>query len=172
MKHGLPTLSLDIIDADHGHRVADMEAVDVSSVAKSMLPALREMPQIPCPVTEHFGPGIYIREIFIPADTFAIGYHHKVGSLNYLVKGSMRVVTPDGDSRIIDAPLIFESGPGRKVVYAITDVVFQNIFATTERNFAKLAAELIEDSEEYIAAQDAQRQITILADAAIKERIE
>src|SRR3990167_5411984 len=31
--------------------------------------------QVECPVYHRFGPGIYIREVHIPAGTFAIGLH-------------------------------------------------------------------------------------------------
>ena len=38
----------------------------VADLEKEML----EMPQADCPVAHHFGPGIYIREVTLPAGIF------------------------------------------------------------------------------------------------------
>ena len=105
---------------------------------------------IDCPVTHHFGPGIYIRDIFIPAGTLAIGHAHKGPCLNELLKGEMRVVTPDGDVKTIAAPHVFVSGAGRKVAFAITDCVFRNLHATDETDLDRLEEQLIEKSEAWL----------------------
>lgn len=112
---------------------------------------LLAMPQIDCPVTHHFGPGVYIRECAMPAGSLVIGHAHKGPCLNVLVKGSMRVITPEGQPRTITAPLIFTSGPGRKAAYVIEDVVFQNIHATDETDLDKLEDLLIDKSAAWIA---------------------
>jgi len=124
------------------------------------------MPQVECPVTNHFGPGIYIREVAIPADTVVIGHSHKGPCLNVLVKGSMRIIDPGGIPRVIEAPLIFTTGPGRKVAHVLTDAVFQNIFATEETDLDALESLLIEKSETWQAHQATVTQIDLLAIAA------
>ena len=143
-------MSLDIIDADRAHRVADLEAHALT------------LPQVDCPVTNYFGPGIYVREITAPADTVIIGHHHKGPCMNVLVKGSMRIIGPDGVPSVITAPLMFNTGPGRKVAYVIDDVVFQNIWATDETDLDKLESLLIEKSAAWLD-HDAQTQLAMLA---------
>ena len=36
-----------------------------------------EVEQVHCPVKHHFGSGIYIREVFLPAGTLVLGHAHK-----------------------------------------------------------------------------------------------
>jgi len=124
---------------------------------------LLALPQVDCPIVNHFGPGIYIREMHAPADTFLIGHHHKGPCMNILVKGSMRIITPDGSARVIEAPLIFNSGPGRKVAYVIEDAVFQNIWATEETDIDALESLLIEKSDTWQAIADTRKQLALLA---------
>jgi hypothetical protein len=127
-----------------------VEAGDVQSAISEMEAALLVEDQVDCPVTNHFGPGIYIREVFIPAGTFAIGHHHKKPCMNILLKGSMKIVDPSGSPRVIEAPYVFTTGPGRKAAIAIDDCVFQNIWATEETDLDALEDMLIEKSEAWI----------------------
>ena len=117
--------------------------------------------QVEIPVTHHFGPGIYIREIAVPANTLIIGHAHKGPCMNMLLKGVMRVMGPDGEPKTIEAPFVFTSGPGRKVGYALTDSVFQNLHATDETDLEKLEEQLIDKSAVWLAhhEQEAMRLI-------------
>lgn len=130
--------------------------------------AMLEQPQIECPVQHHFGPGIYIREVMMPAGTLVMGHHHKGPCMNVLVQGSMLIIDPDGEPRQIDAPLTFTTGPGRKVAFMLSDVVFQNIFAAEETDVDVLEEMLIEKSETWKAAQETTKQIEALS-VAIEE---
>jgi hypothetical protein len=38
---------------------------------------LIDFPQTDCPVTHHFGPGVYIREVKIPAGSLVLGHKHQ-----------------------------------------------------------------------------------------------
>lgn len=115
--------------------------------------------QVECPVTHHFGPGVYVREVFIPAGTLAMGHKHKGPCLNMLLKGAMRILDDSGQPRTIESPLMFTTGPGRKTAYALSDCVFQNIHATEETDLNKLEEMLIEKSDTW------QSHMAALADA-------
>jgi hypothetical protein len=113
--------------------------------------------QVECPLNHFFGPGIYIREGFIPAGTLAIGHKHKYPHTNVLVRGTLRIIGPDGIPSTIHAPTMFVTGAGRKMAYAITDCVFQNIHATTETDLEKLEEQLIEKSETWLAHHEIEQ---------------
>lgn len=112
---------------------------------EAILEAFQGYQQAECPVQHHFGPGVYIREIFIPAGTVAVGQHHRFSSLNVMLKGRM-VVSIDGRLSVVEAPFMVTSGPGRKAVYALEDTVWQSIFATDETDIETLEATLIDPS--------------------------
>ncbi|OGT06099.1 MAG: hypothetical protein A2143_09225 [Gallionellales bacterium RBG_16_57_15] len=105
---------------------------------------IKKLPQVECPVIHRFGPGIYIRELSMPAGTFAIGHHQKFEHLNILLKGSVTMLNDDGTTTHLAAPLIYVSPPGKKVGYVHEDMVWQNIYATNETDADKLEHYLID----------------------------
>lgn len=108
--------------------------------------------QIECPVTHHFGPGIYIREVFMPAGAYVMGHAHKCENMNVMIKGKMAVCV-DGEAKVIEGPCIFTGGPGRKFAYIIEDTIFQNIYATTETDVDVLESMFVEKSDAWTDAQ-------------------
>ncbi len=139
-----------------------MDTLDrIAALEAAMLPE----EQVDCPVTHHFGPGVYIREVAIPAQTLVIGHAHKGPCMNMLLKGSMRVMGPDGVAKTIEAPLIFNTGPGRKVAFTLSDCVFQNIHATDETDLDRLEEQLIDKSAEWLAHQQEQAMRLIEGEA-------
>ena len=111
--------------------------------ADAIIKAFADAPQQECPVQHLFGPGVYIREISIPAGTIAAGHYHRKASLNVLLKGSL-VLAVDGEVSVVTAPFMITTGPGRKAVYALTDVIWQSIFATEETDIDKLEDMLVD----------------------------
>ncbi len=101
--------------------------------------------QTECPVTHRFAPGVYLREIFMPADTVVIGKIHKTEHFNILIKGACLIVHPDGRREELRAPMTFVSGAGvQKVLYILEDMIWQTVHVTHETDLLKLEAELIE----------------------------
>jgi len=93
-----------------------------------------------CPLKHHFAPGSYCREIFIPQGMMVIGKIHKHAHINILSKGHVLVYTEQGPEEF-EAPRTWTSEPGTKrVVYAVTDVVWNTIHVTEETDL-----EAIED---------------------------
>lgn len=103
-------------------------------------------PQTDCPVTHHFGPGIYIREMVIPAGTLIVGKPHKTEHLCNMVSGRMIVVNEDGERKEVVAPCVFMAKKGRKTAFIIETVRFQNIFSTDETDIAKLEDMLVDNT--------------------------
>lgn len=120
--------------------------------------AMLQLPQAECPVVHHFGPGIYIREVTMPADIFAIGHEQRFEHLNIMLKGAVAVVTDTGELKVLRAPLIYVGQPGRKVGFVLEEVVWQNVYATEERDIEKLEAMFLRKSETFeVHAQELQR---------------
>lgn len=94
--------------------------------------------QVDCPVIHRFGPGIYIREVYLPAGILAIGHRQKTEHLNIMLKGKVLMAVGDGSLKEIEAPLIFTGQPGRKVGYIVEDTVWQNVYATEETDIETL----------------------------------
>jgi len=92
------------------------------------------MPQAECSVYHRFGPNLYIRELHMKAGTFAIGHVQKFEHVNIMLKGKVLMINEDDTTQTLEAPLYFVGKPGRKVGLVLEDVVWQNIYATTETN--------------------------------------
>jgi len=122
----------------------------VSIVEKVMLSHV----QAPCPVNHYFGPGIYIREVSMAAGIFAIGHRQTQEHVNILLKGSVLMMNEDGTTHQLNAPLMFTSKPGRKMGYILEDVVWQNIYATEERDVQVLESMFLDKSPAWIDANE------------------
>jgi len=106
-------------------------------------------PQIDCPVVHHFGPGICIREVFMPAGTFAIGHHQKFDQLNIMISGKVLIAKDDGTTQILTAPMIFTGKAGRKIGYVMEDMVWQNVYATDLKDATAVEDFFIEKSDQW-----------------------
>jgi quercetin dioxygenase-like cupin family protein len=125
---------------------------DIEKVEVAML----KMPQVDCPVTNLFAPGIYWREVEIPAGTIALGHRHKTEHLNVLLSGRVRVLC-DGHVKELVAPQVFSSPAGvRKLVYAVERTRWANVHANPadETDMAKLEVIFIEKSASFLAHQN------------------
>lgn len=94
--------------------------------------------QADCPVIHRFGPGTYIREVHLPAGIYAIGHHQNFEHMNIMLTGKVTVIDDQGNTNTITAPTMFVGKPGRKVGYIHENVVWLNIYATTETDIEKL----------------------------------
>lgn len=113
----------------------------VAKLAARML----ENEQLEAPVTHHFSPSLYLREIFMPAGAVVIGKIHKTEHFNILVKGACLIIHDDFTREELRAPRVFVSKPGvQKVLYILEDMTWMTTHVTEETDLVKLEAELIE----------------------------
>ena len=81
-----------------------------------------------CPLKHSFAPGIYVREIFIPAGVVLTGKIHKHEHPNFLMKGKVEVFTESNGGEVLEAPLSMISSAGTKrVVKTITDTIWVTV---------------------------------------------
>ena len=84
--------------------------------------------QTELPLKHSFAPGVYAREMEIPAGTLLIGKIHKHRHHNFLMKGSIIVLTEANGVELLQAPLMIVSKEGtQRIGYAITDTVWTTI---------------------------------------------
>lgn len=110
--------------------------------------AIATLPQIdPEPLTKHhFAPGIYTRELFIPAGTILTGKIHRHEIMNVLVSGALKVTTDEG-IQYLTGPMIFNSKAGtKKAAVTLTDVIWLNIHPTESTDLEEIEREFIAPS--------------------------
>jgi hypothetical protein len=130
-----------VIEQSKENRAKIINLQDVMSEMDSALDAF--------PVTHHFAPGVYAREMFLPADHTIIGKIHKHAHINIISKGRVKVSTEEGSEEIdaTDHPVTFTSLAGTKrAVYVIEDTIWTTIHVTTETDLEKIEDEIIAKS--------------------------
>lgn len=122
-----------------------------------------DLPQVECPVVHHFGPGIYIREVTLPAGAFAVGHAQRHEHLNIMLTGSVAVLGDDGEVKVLKAPLIFTGQPGRKVGVILETCIWQNVYPNPddERNVDALEAKWLDKSATW-QAHNAATQLELI----------
>lgn len=135
------------------HATEVMQFLMVGGVAQAEVTMLAEE-QAPCPVNHYFGPGIYIREVSMGAGIFAIGHKQTKEHVNIMLKGRVLMLNEDGSTADLVAPLMFTGKPGRKMGYILEDVVWQNIYATEERDVQVLESMFLDKSPAWQELED------------------
>ena len=98
-----------------------------------------------CPVTHRFVPGMYIREIFVPAGTVVISATHKQTHPFIVSMGLVRVVSEQEGAVEYAAPFtgITQAGT-RRLVHAITDVIWTTFHPTSKCTVEEVLPEIFE----------------------------
>jgi hypothetical protein len=108
-----------------------MQTLDIPYI-EGITKEFMEHPQVECPVTHNFAPDIYIREIFMPADTVVIGHKHLTEHFNVILKGKCRVMIGDVVEELT-APCTFVSGAGsQKIVNVLEDCIWQTVHSNPD----------------------------------------
>lgn len=108
--------------------VLNLNGIDIGELESHML----KEEQVECPVIHRFGPGTYIREVHIPANTLAIGHEQNFKHTNIMLKGRVTMLNDDGSTTQYKAPMIFTGKPGRKIGFIHEDMVWLNVYPNTE----------------------------------------
>lgn len=124
----------------------DDATLDIDALERDFL----QQEQVDCPVVHRFGPGIYVREVHMPAGAYIIGHRHKTTHLNVMLTGRLGLLNDDETETILEAPQTFVAPPGRKMAYIYEDVVWQNIHVTDETDVEKLEDMFLDKSPAYL----------------------
>ncbi len=94
-------------------------------------------------ITHFFAPGVYARQMFIPAGMVAVGKIHKTAHVSIISCGKISVTTENG-TETFEGPYTFINTPGEKrAVYAHTDTVWTTIHPTDETDIRKIEEQVI-----------------------------
>ncbi len=116
--------------------------------------AMREFPQVELEVRHHFSPGIYARELHIPAGIMMTGKIHRHEVLNIVSQGRLSVYK-NGRLEEIKGPCTFLSPAGTKRAgYVHEDTIWTTVHATDETDLEVLEEEIIAESFEALEADD------------------
>lgn len=117
-----------------------------------------DQPQVEIPVVHRFAPGLYIREITIPADTLMTGRVHKFEHFSAMVSGEMSTLI-DGTIKRVSGyqPFIAPAGT-KRVGYTHTPVVWVTCHHNPEnlRDIEQIEAMLCEPMNKRITQEETQ----------------
>ena len=119
---------------------------------------LEKSPQVECPVRHHFAPGVYMREMTVPAGVIATGAVHKTEHLT-IVCGHCHLTTDEG-TREFCGYEVFLSKPGAKrAIYAIEETKVTTVHVTEDRDLDKLCLLLTESKPTELLGGSENRQL-------------
>lgn len=127
------------------------------------------LPQVECPVRHYFAPGLYAREMTIPAGTTVTGAVHKTENLIVVSMGRLRIVTEDGTREVQAGDTITCKAGMKNAVVAMEDARWTNFFPnpSNETDTDKLVEMLSESKACELLGGSENKQL--LAYAALKE---
>lgn len=105
-----------------------------------------------CRITHYHAPGLYAREMWMPADCLITGKIHKTEHICVLSKGKVTVAN-GGESTTYEAPATIISKVGAKrAIYAHEESVWTNFHATELDDPEEIEADIIAESFEELDA--------------------
>jgi hypothetical protein len=119
-------------------------AIDFNSTLDEMELAMASMEAADCPVVHRFTPGLYVREITMPAGSIVASMVHKTEHPFVISKGSVQVVSETEGAVTYSAPYCGITKPGtRRVLHVLTETVWTTFHPTTETDIEKIAEEIL-----------------------------
>lgn len=118
-------------------------------------------PQTDCPVTHHFAPGVYMREMFIPQGVLLTGAVHKTAHMSVLSKGHIFILNGEERLELVAPATVLSPAGVKRAIYAVEDSTWMTIHATNETDTAKLVEELTTSTEDELLGGKANRQLAL-----------
>lgn len=93
--------------------------------------AMNSCQPVDCPLNHRFTPGLYTREIFMPAGALITSMIHKTTHPFFILKGKVSVFSDNDGEQILEAPYVGITKPGtRRVLYIHEDCVWATAHPT------------------------------------------
>ena len=128
--------------------------VDTLQATKDLQAYMATMPQFDFPVRHSFSEGVYLREMFMPADTGVVGKRHRHRHAFVLMFGDISIMA-NGEVLRIQGPHVIDSEPGAKrAIYAHAPSAMMTVHLTNETNLEKIESQVImPDDDELLAIE-------------------
>jgi hypothetical protein len=107
------------------------------------------------PLIHRFVPGMYCREIFMPAGAVMTTMIHRYEHFAFILTGKARVVSERGGDEIIEAPAVIVTKPGTKrVLHILEDMRWATVHLTEGNGdvATKQESDLVDIEKEVVAA--------------------
>ena len=133
----------------------------ITDTAKSLIEAVErgELEEVDCTVEHRFSPGLYLREIFMPAGTRIIGKIHATEHFNIVLTGSCTMITAEGIEEI-KAPYTFISKAGiQKCLVIHEDCVWQTTHVTDSKDVEEIEKQVIVECYDNLINDDLLKNI-------------
>ena len=115
---------------------------------------IEDFPEVEMPLTHLFTPGLYSRQIFMPAGTLVSSKIHKTQHPYIISKGKLLIkvfnaeVNNHSEWTLFEAPYFGVTHPGTKrYLYIIEDTIFTTFHATDKTTPEEVEADIIEPHE-------------------------
>lgn len=119
---------------------------------------IAQAPQAECPLRHQFAPGLYAREMLVPAGVVATGAVHKTEHMTIVV-GHCVLTTDEGAQEFMGYHS-FVSKPGAKrAIYAIQPTMVTTLHVTEETDLDKLCEQLTESKREELLGGSMNKQL-------------
>lgn len=106
---------------------------------------LRQMPNQIVPENyHHFGPGVYLRELVMPAGMVAVGKLHKTQHFLIITRGRIQCKTDAGMTDLVAGDIILTQPGTKRVLLAYEDSVMVTVHVTDKTDLAEIEADVIE----------------------------
>lgn len=132
------------------HALLPRSHVDIRYTVLALETEMLKRPQVECRVNHIFAPGIYIRELHIPAGVLSTGKIHKYEHVGILLKGA-RDMLIDGKVEFVTAPFTTTIKAGSKLAcYTWEDSVYVTVHPNPddERDIPMLERRYVCDTEQ------------------------
>lgn len=107
------------------------------------------LPQVELGNEHYFAPGMYARELFMPAGVLVVGQIHKFKHISIMAYGDVTVYTEqDGGKRYRGYNVVISEAGAKRVLYPHADTMWTTVHATDLTNVADIEAQLIEPDDE------------------------
>ena len=109
------------------------------------------MPQGYAPLVHRFTPGLYIREIFMPAGAIVTSRRHLTTHPFVISQGSVEVICENGDRHVLDAPYsgITQAGT-RRALNVLEDTIWITFHVTDKTDPVEIENEITECTNPFL----------------------
>ena len=140
---------------DSTEEIAAQKATPLDVVEAEMF----KHPQVHCPLTHRFTPGMYIREIFMPAGTVVSTALHKTEHPFVISKGDVSVWRDGFPVERLKAPHTGITKPGtRRLIYIHKDTIWITFHITDKTDPDEIAKDIADlDPNPLLSEEDLRR---------------